>query len=552
LRKFAAAALAVPVLAIIYLPFLARRSVAARLGLVASVGIVVIVAAFGLSRPVATTATQPAAPITALPDDAFRSIGAATELRAAVDITFSEAMDPTSVAASLTVTPATPIRLSWDATRTVLTVRPATYWAPGIYHTISIAPGTLAAGGRPMANVVHAAFLTRAATSARITPTQPVGDGVSIATGIRVTFDRPVSIAAVQAALRISPAVIGQLVADVDPAQPVAISARGFTFTPASVLTGGTSYRVSLDPLVDADGAGVSTVGATTMKTTAAPRVTRFRPTNGTTKVERSAALSVRFSEPMNKVTTRAAYSVTANGKPVAGKFRFAESNTVLVFQPTSALPAGAKVVITVAVSATSAVGVPLARPTSATITVVPKPKAASRAPTTAARIGSGSGSTGGGAVGGGSWGAVETYYLKLMNCTRTGGWVTSTGGCSSPGGRSVAALKLSAGISAHVSRPYAKRLAVNNQCSHFIGGNPGDRLRAAGYTSYRWAENLGCRSGNPYSAVLGSHLYFQSEKPYNGGHYVNLMNAAYDRVGIGVWVSGGRVRLVVDFYHPL
>ena len=51
--------------------------------------------------------------------------------------------------------------------------------------------------------------------------------------------------------------------------------------------------------------------------------------------------------------------------------------------------------------------------------------------------------------------------------------------------------------------------------------------------------------------AVLGSHLFFQSEKSYNGGHYVNLMNAAYDRVGIGVWVSSGRVRLVVDFYHP-
>ena len=60
-----------------------------------------------------------------------------------------------------------------------------------------------------------------------------------------------------------------------------------------------------------------------------------------------------------------------------------------------------------------------------------------------------------------------------------------------------------------------------------------------------------GCRSGNPYSAVLGSHLYFQSEKPYNGGHYVNMMNAAYDRCGIGVWVSGGRVRLVIDFYQP-
>ena len=50
---------------------------------------------------------------------------------------------------------------------------------------------------------------------------------------------------------------------------------------------------------------------------------------------------------------------------------------------------------------------------------------------------------------------------------------------------------------------------------------------------------------------MLGSHLFFQSERPYSGGHYVNLMNSAYDRVGIGVWVSGGRVRLVIDFYHP-
>ena len=79
----------------------------------------------------------------------------------------------------------------------------------------------------------------------------------------------------------------------------------------------------------------------------------------------------------------------------------------------------------------------------------------------------------------------------------------------------------------------------------------PGNRLSAAGYTSYIWAENLGCRSGNPKTAVLGSHLYFQSEKSYLGGHYVNMMNAKYDRVGIGVWVSSGRVRLVVDFYHP-
>jgi uncharacterized protein YkwD len=150
-----------------------------------------------------------------------------------------------------------------------------------------------------------------------------------------------------------------------------------------------------------------------------------------------------------------------------------------------------------------------------------------------------------------GNWSAVESYYLRLMNCTRTGGWVTSTGKCSSPGGRNVAALKLHSGISARVSRPYAKLLATRNICSHFVGGNPGDRLRRAGYDSYRWAENLGCRSGNPYNAVLGSHRYFQSEKSYRGGHYVNMMNADYRYAGIGVWVAGGRVRLVVNFYTP-
>ena len=211
-------------------------------------------------------------------------------------------------------------------------------------------------------------------------------------------------------------------------------------------------------------------------------------------------------------------------------------------------MPYGALVVMKVAPTATSASGTQLGVAAQAAIRIAPKPVATKTATSTAVRTTSGGS---GSAVGGGSWGAVEVYYLKLMNCTRTGGWVTSTGSCSSPGGRSVAALKLDAGISSKVSRPYAKKLAVNNLCTHFSGGNPGDRLRAAGYTSYKWAENLGCRSGNPYSAVLGSHLFFQSERSYSGGHYVNLMNSLYDRVGIGVWVSGGRVRLVIDFYHP-
>jgi len=261
--------------------------------------------------------------------------------------------------------------------------------------------------------------------------------------------------------------------------------------------------------------------------------------------------ISVRFTQPMDKASTKAAFKVLAGKAAVAGKVTFAEDDTVLVFEPAKALPYGSKVTMSVATTARSRDGASLGTAAKGAFRTVPKPAARTAGARSTGGSTGGGGGGGGGAVGGGSWASVETYYLGLMNCTRTGGWVTSSGTCSSPGGRGVAALKLDRGISSKVSRPYAKRLAVNNQCSHFIGGNPGNRLRAAGYTNYTWAENLGCRSGNPRSAVLGSHLFFQAEKPTNGGHYVNLMNSKYDRVGIGVWVAGGRVRLVIDFYHP-
>jgi hypothetical protein len=52
---------------------------------------------------------------------------------------------------------------------------------------------------------------------------------------------------------------------------------------------------------------------------------------------------------------------------------------------------------------------------------------------------------------------------------------------------------------------------------------------------------------------MIAIQVFFQSERSWSpiGGHYVNLMNPAYDRVGLGMWISSGRVRLVIDFYHP-
>jgi uncharacterized protein YkwD len=392
-----------------------------------------------------------------------------------------------------------------------------------------------------MAVPARSVFLTREATTATIEPTAFEGDRASVGTAFRIAFNQPVEIGEVRRALVTTPNVRGTL--DVVPG---AAEGSVFLFTPSEPLVAGTAYTLRLDGLEDASGAALATSPQVAITTTEAPAVVRFRPRSKTSNVDRSATLSVRFTQPMDQASTKAAFAVTAGGKAVAGSVSFAEKDTVLVFKPSSPMPYGAEVQMLVKETAVSAAGAPLAAASSVRIRIEAKPvPPASPSSSGGSTVGSG------GAVGGGSWGAVETYYLNLMNCTRTGGWVTSSGRCNSPGGRNVAALKLDAGISSKVARPYAKRLATSGACSHFIGGNPGNRLSAAGYTSYIWAENLGCRSGDPYKAVLGSHLYFQSEHSYSGGHWVNMMNGKYDRVGIGVWVSGGRVRLVVDFYHP-
>lgn len=153
------------------------------------------------------------------------------------------------------------------------------------------------------------------------------------------------------------------------------------------------------------------------------------------------------------------------------------------------------------------------------------------------------------------SWWPEEMKVLYWTNCTRTGGWVLSDGTCRGYGsGRYsvfVQALPHSLGISDKVSRPYARLLAVRAQCSHFLDGDPGYRLRRAGYRAYTWGENIGCRDGYRYAtpAVLASHLAFQAEKSTNGGHWRNIKNPKYHWIGIGVWKYAGRVRLVTDFY---
>lgn len=152
-------------------------------------------------------------------------------------------------------------------------------------------------------------------------------------------------------------------------------------------------------------------------------------------------------------------------------------------------------------------------------------------------------------------WYSVERYAWGLINCTRTGGWVLADGTCRGYGSgrysKYVTPLTYSYGLSDKVSRPYAKLLAVKGLCSHYANGDPGYRLRRAGYYRYTWGENIGCRDGysSAKAAVLASHRAMQAEKSTNGGHWKNIKNYRFKTVGVGIWRYGTRTRLVTDFY---
>jgi len=541
LRNALAAALAVPVIALAVARSIDRRAGGRRLAAVIALLVIGTITAFAGTRPAPATGTPPTR-VEPLDAAAFSTqIRTSESPSAPVTITFSGAMNTASVELMLRVVPARPVAISWDAEGTRLTVAPVSAWKAGTFYTVTVLEGALDATGRPLERPVRAAFLTRPAVTATVSATALAAEEAAIATNFQIAFSGPIDESTLD--VLISPAVDGTLV----PADTSTVESPVYDFRPDDPLEPDTAYSVTLAPGVrDRDGAEIVST-ALEIRTAAAPAVVRFRPRHGWTDVAWRQDLSVRFTEPMDHASTEAAWSATQGTTKLAGTFRWAENDTVLVFDPTAVLGYNQKVELLVGAGAMSKAGVPITAASSITFTTAPRPVQSSSGGGS-----SGGGGGGGGSIGGSTWAAVESYYLGLMNCTRTGGWVTSTGSCSSPGGRNVAALWQDAGITAKVSRPYAKKLAVNGLCTHFSGGNPGDRLRAAGYTSYIWAENLGCRSGDPYAAVLGSHLFFQSEQSYNGGHYVNLMNAKYDRVGLGVWVSGGRVRLVVDFYHPL
>jgi hypothetical protein len=278
LRQAAIALLAVPIILAAYLGTLLRRSMAARVSVAIGLAFVVGIGAFGGVRPVPTAAT-PAVTIAPLTQSEFTTtVETGHPLTEPVTIHFTAPMDPVSVAAAVTVDPATPVNLTWDPTGTALRVSPKQRWLAGTFHTVTVASGALARSGQPLARPARAVFLTRGATTASIAASRTVGERVAVSTAFMVSFARPVEASTVMTAIRLDPPTPGVVQVDRQPDAPDL-----FTFVPTAPLRPDANYRLVVAGVRDLDGLMLSPVSLEVRTQPAAtsprgPSVVRFRP----------------------------------------------------------------------------------------------------------------------------------------------------------------------------------------------------------------------------------------------------------------------------------
>ena len=495
------------------------------------------------TKPVAAQVPPTFAPLT--PQGIVDSSQTTLPLDVPFAIQFTKPMNASTVAAALKITPNTGVRFEWDATNQVLSLAPVPYWNPHTDYTVDVGAGATDQEGLGLTQPVHASFKSGAQTSAVITATKMVGDRASPSTTFQITFTRPVKLSTVLMRLGISPQTDVTITGD----DPTDVASQVFTMTPKKALLTGTPYQIIFaNGGADSAGAALQPVAPISVTTLQAPAIVQFTPADGTVVRDTNAPISIQFSVPMDQKSASAALTVSSNGRTLAGTKAWTSDGLTLIFTPRYSYYVGSRISARVEKTARSLGGLTMTAVKGITFTVlVPTSRVYAKGGGTKIPI------SGGAASATRPYHTYELYYMALMNCTRTGGWVTSSGTCSTQTHHTLparAALAFSDPIADKVARPYAAALAQLGALTHNLyGTTTHSRMAAQGFPGGSWGENI-ASPGNPYEGgMISVEIFFQNEYWCRCAHYLNIMNSYFHRAGVGIWVSGGRTRVVIDFY---
>ncbi|HEY0707769.1 MAG TPA: Ig-like domain-containing protein, partial [Polyangia bacterium] len=273
-------------------------------------------------------------------------------------ITFSEAMDPTTVTAKLGDEE---LDLTFNPAGTVATaMNPGL--KPATMYTVAVTGSDVA--GNMLGGTKTFSFTTSAPPDTekpKVTDTTPdnAATGVASATEIALMFSEGMNRTTTEAAITISGGVscAGRWLWN---------TANNFaSCKPAAALTASTSYTVTVAATAT-DAAGNTMMAPHSFSfTTAAlpdvlpPTITAVSPTNASNGVARTASIIVDFSEPMDLASAQTAFQATVNGNAItaAGTYAWSNGGRRLTFKPNAQFLYGATVGFSVSMAAKDAAG---------------------------------------------------------------------------------------------------------------------------------------------------------------------------------------------------
>ncbi len=287
-------------------------------------------------------------------------------------ITFDQAMDRASVEAAVSFEPALEGIFTWQDDRSLM-FSPVGEWPRAAEYRVTIGTGAVASNGLSLEEAYK--FEARTIGALAVTAVTPEDGAAGVAADARivVTFNRPVVplVSTAQQADLPSPLVI---------APPLAgkgewLNTSIYAFTPSEPLRGGTTYTVTVPAGLEAvTGARLDEEFRWSFRTLP-PQILEISPQPMEQGVLLDRQVRITFSQPMDKASTEAAFSLLAFGQQVPGSFQWSDDATQMTFTPASPLAMETVYTIHISPEARSASGeARLDRGQSTTFSTVPYP----------------------------------------------------------------------------------------------------------------------------------------------------------------------------------
>ena len=252
-------------------------------------------------------------------------------------LTFDQPMDRAATEAAFSIEPAVAGTFSWpDAT--TLVFRPRGGWERATRYRVKIDISAKSSAGLPLRQEVELSFATVGYLEVTQVIPEPDAQEIEPDATITVMFNRPVvplqlvsaAVADVPVPLEITPPVEGR---------GEWLNTSIYVFTPAEGFTAGQTYRARVPAGLSDTTGGVLEEDFTWSFTIQSPYVVWTVPASGDYQVPLTQPITVTFSQPMDRASTQAAFSLTtADGATVPGRFSWSEGDTVMTFTPSTPL----------------------------------------------------------------------------------------------------------------------------------------------------------------------------------------------------------------------